>query len=280
MDLLQRILECKDEEVESIIDEAIKDANEHAEKVERLGFRYYGKMRGVFKGFIPLDTRVHYSNYIGEEYGMQTTDFFYEFAHYIRKINIKSKTALVHALEYFINGYFVWPGKIDRGTIFDTQAWQSSTTDEEYFKALENNKIGDLKGKGAAECTERGALAEQILSLFGTESYYCMGCVNLGQRSEPHCFNIVKRQNDYALLDYSIPVATYNGDGTFKVWVPFVGAISNEEFLDFINNGTIKSFDEYYCIMNKQEKTGKERLYVVGKEEIKKDEQTNKQPTK
>lgn len=61
--------------------------------------------------------------------------------------------------------------------------------DEEYFEALENNKIGDLKGKGVAQCTERGAIAQQILSLFGTESYYCMVCVDLGSKQEGHCFN-------------------------------------------------------------------------------------------
>ena len=32
-------------------------------------------------------------------------------------------------------------------------------------------------------------------SLFGMEIYYCMGCVDLGDRQEAHCFNIVKKQN-------------------------------------------------------------------------------------
>ena len=51
-------------------------------------------------------------------------------------------------------------------------------------------KLSDtlIKHKGAAQCTERSALAQQILSLFGTESYYCMGCVDLGDRQEGHCF--------------------------------------------------------------------------------------------
>ena len=38
MDLLQRILNCKDEEVDEIIDVAIQQANANSEKVERLGF--------------------------------------------------------------------------------------------------------------------------------------------------------------------------------------------------------------------------------------------------
>ena len=153
---------------------------------------------------------------------METTDFIYEFAHFIKKYKIGSKGSLIYSLEYFINHYFDFPGKVDRETIFNDIAWQTTTTDEEFFKALSNNKIGDLKGKGAAECTERGALAQQIISIFGTEVYYCMGCVDLDGRQEAHCFNIVKRKNDYALLDYSIPITSYDEEKKPKSLYPFL----------------------------------------------------------
>ena len=201
---------------------------------------------------------------------MDTTDFIYEFAQFVRKYNIKNKASLIYNLEYFVNNYFGLPGKVNRETVFNDRAWNTTTTDEEYFEALENNKIGDLKGMGAAECTERSALVQQILSIFGTESYYCMGCVDLEKMQEAHCFNIVKRKNDYAVLDYSIPVAAYNPDGSFKAYCPFVGVLTNEEFLDFVNNGTIKSFDDY-CIKGKEhENINRQRMYVVGKYEIEK----------
>ena len=79
MDLLQRILNCKDEEVDEIIDVAIQQANANSEKVERLGFLDYGKSNNVFKGFIPLDTRIKYASLNMEDYGMGSTDFFYDF---------------------------------------------------------------------------------------------------------------------------------------------------------------------------------------------------------
>ena len=59
---------------------------------------------------------------------------------------------------------------------------------------MENNKIGDLKGMNVALCTERSAMAQQLLSLFGMESYYCMGSINKNDKIEAHCFNIVKRK--------------------------------------------------------------------------------------
>lgn len=271
MDLFQKILECKEEDVDSIIETAINEANANAEKVEKLGFLDYGKSCSVFKGFIPLNTRIKYANLNIEDYGMESTDFIYEFVHFIKKYNINNKALLIHNLEYFVNSYFGFPGKIDRETIFNDIAWQTTTTDEEYFKALENNKLGDLKGKGAAQCTERGALVQQVLSIFGTESYYCIGCVDLGDKQEGHCFNIVKRKNDYALLDYSVPIVSYKEDGSVRAYYPFVGTLTNEEFLDFVNNGVIKSFDDYYMNGRQYEKTGTKRMYVVGKYEIEKE---------
>ena len=276
MDVFQKILECKEEEVDSIIEAAINDANINAEKVEKLGFLDYGISYNVFKGFIPLKTRIKYANINMEDYGMESTDFIYEFAHFIKKYNINNKSSLIHNLEYFVNSYFGFPGKIDRETIFNDIAWQTTTTDEEYFKALDNNKLGDLKGKGAAQCTERGALVQQVLSIFGTESYYCMGCVDLGDRQEGHCFNIVKRKNDYALLDYSVPIVSYKEDGSVNAYYPFVGTLTNEEFLDFVNKGIVKSFDDYYIKGKQYEKTGAKRMYIVGKYEIDKKNKNGK----
>lgn len=149
-------------------------------------------------------------------------------------------------------------------------AWQTSKTDEEYFAALENNKLGDLKGKGAAECTERGAVAQQILSLFGTEVYYCIGYVDLANRKEAHCFNIVKRKNDYALLDYSIPVVSYNQEGSVRAYYPFVGEMTNSEFESFITNGDLKFFENYEYNHNKKSVLNSLRVYAVGSFEIQK----------
>lgn len=55
----------------------------------------------------------------------------------------------------------------------------------------------------------------------------------MGDRQESHCFNIVKRKNDYALLDYSIPIVSYKEDGSLDV--------------NFLTNGT-PSFKEYYVV--------------------------------
>lgn len=265
MDLLAQILECEsDEKADVLITSAIEKMNNEVQPIEQLGFLDYGKSVSCYKGFIPLKTRIKYASMNLETYGMETTDFFYDFAHFVRKYRINNKGSMIFNIEYFINQYFGYPGKRNREDIFNNNAWNSTTTDEEYFAALENNKLGDLKGAGAAECTERGALAQQLLSLFGTEVYYCMGCADFGNKQEGHCFNIVKRKKDYALLDYSVPVTSYNEEGTINAYYPFIGSLSEEEFLDFVSNGVSKEFENYQYI-NKQKKTlNSTRKYIVG----------------
>lgn len=277
MTLLEKISNCSYEEVDRIISEELANANKNSIKVQQLGFLANGKANCLFKGFIPLNTRIKYESMALETYGMETTDFFYEFAHFIKKHNINSTGSLLFNIEYFINNYFGYSSKNSRSVIFNDVAFQSTTTDEEYFQALQNNKIGDLKGKGAAQCTEKAAIAQQLLSLFGFESYYCMGCVDLNNRQEAHSFNIVKKGNGYAIVDYSLPVSSFNQDGSVKAFYPFVGEMTNEEFNEFVNSRVLKLFDSYeYHNNNQKVLINDQRKYVLGQFEIQNEKSTRR----
>ena len=272
MELLEKILNSSKEEIDFIITSEIEMLNRNANRVDKLGFLDYGKSNYLFKGFIPFDTRIKYSSMNIEDYSMNTRDFFYEFATFVKKYNIASKGQLIYFLEAFINTYFGLKGNQNREEIFNGIAWNTTTTDEEYFEALKNNKIGDLKGKNVAECTERAALANQILSLFGTETYYAMGCFSMKDKEEGHCFNILRKKNGYAIVDYSVPVCIYDSKDKLKGFYPFVGDLTTLEFEDFIRNQTIKSFDNYYFKGKEKKLDGESRKYVVGTYQIKKEE--------
>ncbi len=267
MDLISEILQCKNkEEIDTLITTKIVEKNTTATKIEQLGFLNYGKTNCIFKGYIESKTRIKYDKLALETYGMETTDFLYEFAYFIQERKISSKSSLIHSLELFINKYFGYPNNRgdERGDVFYIKAMESTTTDEEFFEALKNNKLGYLKGLGVAQCTERGAVAQQILSLFDIESYYCIGYVDIGMTQEYHCFNIINNKNNYVLLDYSCPVATYTTDGKHTGFLPFIGVLSNEEFEEFIKTGVIRTFKEYEYIEKNKVETGKERKYMVG----------------
>ena len=209
-------------------------------------------------------------------YSMQTKDYFYEFAKYLKQNNIKDKGTLVKYLQNFINTYFGML-KIDkdlREDYFNELAWQTTTTDEEYFAKLEDLEIGNLKGQNIAMCTERTAVAQNLLSLFDFETYYCIGCINNNGKEEPHAFNIAKAANSYILLDYSVPSYVLTTTGKIVGYAPFQGKIQETEIEDFITGKKTKEFDSYICLITqegiKQIPTKEKREYIVGSFELEK----------
>ena len=274
MELLDRIINAKDlEEVKEIVDKELEIKSSNAHKVDQLGMINSINSTKPFEGFIPYETRIKYNNLGMESYSMNTKDFFYDFSKFIKDCNINKPGMLIASLESFINSYFGMGHKNSRESIFNDIAWNNTETDEEYFQALENNKIGDLKGQNAAECTERAAVAQQILSLFGFETYYCMGCIKTDKLEEAHAFNIVKSKNGYVVVDYSVPVACFDNDGKVKGYFPFTGEISNQEFEEFIQGGNLKEFANYeYDNISKKNKLDSKREYVIGEFKITKED--------
>ena len=267
--LLEIINNCSDDELETIITKAINNAIINSQKRDMLGFCQNMNRVITHKGFIHPDTKIRYSNFTMNTYSMKTVDYFYEFARYIKKMNIKNKGSFIKYLENIINIYFGInrTGNDLRDNYFDKIAFETTKTDDEYFAKLDSLEIGDLKGKNIAMCTERAAVAQNILSLFGFESYYCMGCVNNDNKEEPHCFNIVKSKETYRLLDYSIPVPVFK-NGKLVDYAPFQGNIPNEKLEDVLINNEDMVFDGYeYHITNdglKKVAINNFRTYVVG----------------
>ena len=96
-----------------------------------------------------------------------------------------------------------------------------------------------------------------------------MGCISNDTVEETHCFNIIKRKNDYAIVDYSMPVASYSQSGNVIALYPFIGSLSSEEFESFKDDGVIKSFDNYgYLNKNQKLSLGTKRRYLIGSFQI------------
>ena len=108
------------------------------------------------------------------------------------------------------------------------------------------------------------------------KTYYCIGCADVNDNKEAHCFNIVKRKKDYALLDYSIPVIMYNEEGKAIKQLPFVGTMSDEEFKEFVETGKIKEFQNYEYREKELIKLDSNRKYVVGKFNFDKENEHNR----
>lgn len=280
MDLLNQVINCSDGEIQSVVTNALEKMDNESNKTEYLGFvNGYNDLVTTFNGFIPLDTRIKYASFSMGDYSMKTTDFYYDFARLIRENKLQTKGQLVSFIETFINSYFGinYSGEDRREQVLNDIAFQTSTSDDEYFEKLENNEIGSLKGMNIAMCTERSAMAQNLLSLYGFDSFYCMGCIDNNDHLDAHCFNIVKAKNNYILLDYSVPVPYIDKD---KVgYLPFQGVISNEEFEQIISNQQMKSFPNYEYVKTdkgyQKKSTATNRTYRVGTFELELNQRIN-----
>lgn len=251
MDLLTRIISCNDEELDQIISNELNKIIEASEQKERLGFGSNGETFGIHKGFIHPNTRIRYTNMTAFTYSMKTIDFYYGFAKYLKQRNIQNKGTLIKYLQNFINEYFgVSKTEGDnRDDFLFSLTLGATANDDEAWDKIEKLEIGDFKRKKVAMCTEKASLAQNVLSLFGIESYWCMGYVNNNGKIEPHCFNIARAKDNYILLDYSIPCAVIHSNRVAD-WAPFQGKIEILE-LEQILEGKNQEFTNYeYIISN------------------------------
>ena len=251
MDLLTQIITCKDEELKEIIDNALANAIKESTPKEKLGFIDTTTAITIHKGFIHPETKIQYTKGSIYNYSMRTRDFYYEFAKYIKNNRTPNIGNLIKNIETFINYYFgVNKTEEDnRDDYLFSITLAVTETDEEAFKLIDELEIGSLKGKRVAMCTEKASLAQNLISLFGIETYWCMGNLNNNGKEEAHCFNIVKAKNNYMLLDYSVPCPVLI-EGTLKDWAPFQGEVGLEELNDVLN-GQTKEYRNYtYLIKN------------------------------
>ena len=268
-DLLEKINSCAAiDDVYKLIDEAIKKCNTESEAKEMIGFPYgERKCLGLHKGFINSETRIRFSPTTIFSYSMKDIDYFYEFAKFIRDKKITTKNVLVSYLMTFINEYLGFSTVDRREDYFFSNSFGKTASDEEAFKIADNFDIGNLKNKNIGMCTERSAIAQNILSLFGFESYYCIGCVLDNEKEEPHCFNVVRSKDGYCIVDYSL-LCSYYLNNVRKYFVPFIGTVTFDNISDFFFNNGEFNFDVYEYDKNEnglQKIKVNERKYVIGK---------------
>ena len=107
---------------------------------------------------------------------------------------------------------------IDNTNIFELSGVVLETVDE-YFNGLsniadrmsyyypgdDNNKISNLKGKGAAMCVERAALSQNLLKSLGINSFFKTSGIIKNNNEESHSYNLIEFKNKYYIFDSSMP---------------------------------------------------------------------------
>ena len=92
------------------------------------------------------------------------------------------------------------------------------------YEESKDNKMSNLKGTGAAMCTERAALAQNLLKSLGINSCFkTSGIINNGNK-EGHSYNLIEYSNKYYIFDTSIPNVIDNRPN------PLIGEIDRDSF--------------------------------------------------
>lgn len=101
--------------------------------------------------------------------------------------------------------------------------------------------IKEFRGKKFAVCAEKSALAENITSFLGLESYLVLSdsCKIGNETGSLHAYNIWKTNNGYFIYDPSNPAFNLEKD-THKIlnYAPAVYPISEDDFNKIKNGGT------------------------------------------
>jgi hypothetical protein len=270
MTFLEKVLNAKtDEELEELVSFEIAKLNEENNEDKALGFVFANRLCKPYNGFIGKNSRIKFSNLSMVTYAIKNDDYLYEFTKLFKKAGLKNKGQLVFFLNKYLDYYFGNKNSNDLRDDYFYKKLAITETDDEYFDMIDSFDLSDFKKKGIAMCTERGALAQNILSLFEFDSYYCMGYFNYDDKTEGHCYNIVRTVNGYRLVDFSVGVLQYSD--SFERSVPFIADISTSEFEKFMSEDyefTLENY-EYEIIEDKSIRHNLgNRIYTNGKEPV------------
>lgn len=92
------------------------------------------------------------------------------------------------------------------------------------FAESKNNKISNLKGKGAAMCVERSALSQNLLKSLGINSFFKTSGIIKNDKKEVHSYNLIEYKDKYYIFDTSMP-NLINGQAN-----PLISEIDKETF--------------------------------------------------
>ena len=188
----------------------------------------------------------------GMYYIIDSDSYIYEFCKYVRDMEVNSEGDLFECILWFLKKYFGFFKERERDEMFQ----MILKNDKLFYDPINEHKLSDFKHKGNAMCTEYAIMANNILSVFGFDSYVMMGQAKDNDGMEGHAFNFVSYTNEKyerinVLIDFSKGVNIYdmkfNKIGT-SPYILELDELNNEFIDDFIYNERHLVAKDY-CVM-------------------------------
>jgi len=218
----------------------------------------------IYSGYVPKNTRVVYAlstdlkgNGIfsneGRYYIVDDDSYIYEFCKYVREYSLNTEGDLFQCISLFLKEYLGGIMNRSRDQMFQMILKSNML----YCEPINEHKLSSFKHEGNAMCSEYAIMANNILSVFGFDSYVIMGDIKQDGGVGGHAFNFVSYLGENfervnILLDFFNDINIC--DFSFKKIgsTPFcieLDDFDNKFINDFINNEKHLVADEY-CIMS------------------------------
>ncbi len=257
-DFMQSVLNCSDSELERIVISRAMELEDNASTDRKfiMPDESLDDYTSYYHGFIKKDVKIYSSlgNSDDECYTLDNYDYLISFFKYVRDNNINSKIDAIKSMSEFMDNYFGEYCGIDKRA--------------DFIKSNGGNTTIDIfKGSGLAACSEKAAIANNILSMMGFDSFYMTGEVN----GEQHAFNtILTKNNHLTLIDTTSCSGLYDQDNNLIGSATYffnLGEI-NDQVESFVSNGTPLSLPSAIARIDddgkiKYEKNGNTKVYQV-----------------
>ena len=203
---------------------------------------------------LAFDERGIFSN-DGKYYYVDDDSYIYDFCNYIKEKEVKDEYQLFDYLLKFIRNYF----GIIRHNNREEMHQMICKEDRIYLDPINIHKFSDFYKKGNAMCTEIALMAENILSMFGFNTYYVVGNIRIGEeKDEFHAYNLIKyrekesEEEMNAIIDFSsftdVFDINYEKIGE-KPYIVFFDEI-NKEFLNkLLSENESITYEDYDFVM-------------------------------
>ena len=257
------------EKVRLRIEEEEKLSFDVDDNVSTIGYLldYNPKDFHIDKNFISqfgVDIRCFYSGYIhrgmkfvyglsydglgivsndGRYYYLDTDQYIYDFCEFIHDKDIVNEFELFDYLLEFIRDYFGVIKDVDRDKMFQMIRRGDNRI---YYDPISEHQFSWFHKAGNAMCSEYALIVQNVLSVFGMDSYFVIGREKTGnEASDSHAFNLVSfveedtEEEVHALIDFANYVNVFDVHFHCVGESPYIGYLDklDEEFVQGIVQG-------------------------------------------
>lgn len=278
MDFLEYIKSLNNNELNSVVGKRIKYLeNIYESSLDNIGFQVdynpkcqfftnisneydYGVLC-IYRGYIVKNTKITYGitndfskGLVYNEgcyYYLDDDTYILDFCKFIKNIDVSDEYDLFDYVLLFLENYFGYFKDMNRSDMFKMIYNENGL----FYDPINEHKFSSFKKKGNAICSEYAITAQNILSIFGFDTYLVFGTYGKTfEKDDDHAFNLIsfERCKDSeivnALIDFSNSSVVLDINLKKVCRSPFIGYLEclDEDFInDLINNDKHLIFDDY-----------------------------------